>query len=47
MDRCTIRCARTGKKPIDFRASDSISTYLFSFAAGKFTPVRRTVGVGK
>ncbi len=27
-----------------FLPSDSISTYLFSFAAGRFTPVRRQVG---
>ena len=33
-----------GRKPITFLPSDSISTYLFSFAAGRFTPVRRTVG---
>jgi aminopeptidase N len=36
---------RTGTtKTYRFAPSDSISTYLFSFAAGRFTPVRRTVG---
>ena len=36
---------RTGAtKTYRFAPSDSISTYLFSFAAGKFTPVRREVG---
>ncbi len=31
-------------KTYRFAPSDSISTYLFSFAAGKFTPVRQVVG---
>jgi aminopeptidase N len=36
---------RTGvSKTYRFAPSDSISTYLFSFAAGRFTPVRRVVG---
>ncbi|MBJ6142614.1 M1 family aminopeptidase [Hymenobacter sp. BT559] len=33
-----------GFKVYHFAPSDSISTYLFSFAAGKFTPVHREVG---
>ncbi len=33
-----------GQKTYHFLPSDSISTYLFSFAAGKFTPVRQQVG---
>ncbi|WP_151088331.1 M1 family aminopeptidase [Hymenobacter baengnokdamensis] len=32
-----------GQKTYHFLPSDSISTYLFSFAAGRFTPVQRTV----
>ncbi|UFH57380.1 M1 family aminopeptidase [Spirosoma sp. KNUC1025] len=32
------------RKTINFRTSDRIPTYLFSFAAGKFIPVTRTVG---
>ncbi|MGI4740000.1 MAG: M1 family aminopeptidase [Janthinobacterium lividum] len=36
---------RTGAtKTYRFAPSDSISTYLFSFAAGRFTPVRQAVG---
>jgi aminopeptidase N len=36
---------RTGaSKTYRFAPSDSISTYLFSFAAGKFTPLRQVVG---
>jgi len=36
---------RTGaSKTYRFAPSDSISTYLFSFAAGKFTPLRQAVG---
>ncbi|HET9503830.1 MAG TPA: M1 family aminopeptidase [Hymenobacter sp.] len=36
---------RTGAgKTHRFAPSDSISTYLFSFAAGKFTPLRQVVG---
>ncbi len=31
------------RKTIHFLPSDTISTYLFSFVAGKFTPVSRTV----
>ena len=33
-----------GQTTYHFLPSDSISTYLFSFAAGRFTRVRRTVG---
>ncbi|MGI4742544.1 MAG: M1 family aminopeptidase [Janthinobacterium lividum] len=33
-----------GLKTYRFAPSDSISTYLFSFAAGRFTPLRRAVG---
>ncbi|AMR26319.1 aminopeptidase [Hymenobacter psoromatis] len=33
-----------GQTTYHFLPSDSISTYLFSFAAGRFTHVRRTVG---
>ncbi|QKG52308.1 M1 family aminopeptidase [Hymenobacter sp. BRD67] len=32
-----------GQKTYHFLPSDSISTYLFSFAAGRFTPVQRQV----
>ncbi|MFD2933138.1 M1 family metallopeptidase [Spirosoma flavum] len=31
-----------GRKTVNFLASDRIPTYLFSFVAGKFTPVTRT-----
>ena len=31
------------RKTVNFRLSDRISTYLFSFVAGKFTPVTHTV----
>jgi aminopeptidase N len=40
--RDSVRTATT--KTYRFAPSDSISTYLFSFAAGKFTPVHREVG---
>ncbi|MBC8152852.1 MAG: aminopeptidase, partial [Bacteroidetes bacterium] len=32
-----------GRKTIHFLPSDTISTYLFSFVAGKFTPITRTM----
>lgn len=32
-----------GRKTMHFLPSDTISTYLFSFVAGDFTPVRRTL----
>ena len=33
----------TDRKTVNFLPSDTISTYLFSFVAGKFTPVSRTL----
>ncbi len=40
----TVGGGPAGLKTYRFAPSDSISTYLFSFAAGRFTPLRRTVG---
>ncbi|WP_232541171.1 M1 family metallopeptidase [Spirosoma endbachense] len=35
--------ATSGRKTINFLASEVIPTYLFSFVAGKFTPISRTM----
>jgi len=40
----TVGNGQADLKTYRFAPSDSISTYLFSFAAGRFTPLRRTVG---